>query len=570
MRVFLSCMSIVIFGINLISVFHGQLVWAETPSSISDHIQQQIDDEQSPFQDLIASYYSKRHYNPTWIESYQVSDSGKDLLKELTNAGHQGLDPDDYGLEELQWLYRTVNLLPEDDHIARSEVLGKLEIALTKNFLKFVDHLTSGRIAPQAVNGKWFLKDQRQSLEAILSSAQEDGVFSTLRSISNGHDGYRPLKEALATYQAIQSRQGWTPISDGPLLSRGSQGNRVTTLRHRLLMTHDLQNDQDERDFNEEVEAAVRRFQRRHSLTVDGLVGSKTLSELNVPVNVRINQILLNLERRRWMPRELGANHIYVNIPDFMMTAYLNSEKRMEMRVIVGKPMSQTPIFGDSIEYVVFNPYWNVPRSIATEEILPKFLEDPKYLASKNYEIVDWDEHILEMDLLTEENLTAGKVRVRQKPGPTNALGLVKFMFPNDHAVYLHDTPADYLFDERERDFSHGCIRIKDPKGFAELLLANALTPEEIAEIFKTSEQEIVNMPKSIPVYIVYFTTWVDHEGFVNFREDIYGHDTRLWEALKPVLSNRINRTQNSEQFLYGSTNEIPGEHVTMHVAKKP
>ena len=437
-------------------------VWAEPPLH-SERINQLLENLESPYGEDISTFYSERDYHPIWFEDYRVNESGEELLAELSNAAQQGLDPEDYGGDEVQWMRRSVGLFPESDHIIRAEVLGKLEVELTKNFMKFIDHLTGGRINPKAVNGKWFLKDHRQPLVRILSSALEHGISSTLRTIASEHDGYEPLLEALAFYRAIQDRNGWSSISKGPLLGPGSKGERVVALRHRLTLTGDVQGEPDKRVYNEDIEKAVRRFQHRHGLTADGLVGPKTLSELNVPVEMRIKQILLNLERRRWMPRDLGPNHVYVNIPDFMLTTYLKEEKHMEMRVIVGKPMSQTPIFSDSIEYVVFNPYWYVPRSIATEEIFPKFLEDPMYLVSKNYEIVDWDEQILEMDLLTEENLQDGKVRIRQKPGPSNALGLVKFMFPNDHAVYLHDTPADYLFDESERDFSHGCIRIQDP-----------------------------------------------------------------------------------------------------------
>ncbi|GJL63751.1 MAG: hypothetical protein NPIRA04_24050 [Nitrospirales bacterium] len=326
-------------------------------------------------------------------------------------------------------------------------------------------------------------------------------------------------------------------------------------LRRRLIATGDLKDVSEKKEFDENVKQAVRRFQRRHGLSVDGLIGSETLSVLNVPVEVRIKQILLNMERRRWLPSELGANYVYVNIPDFMLTAYFEGEQRMKMRVIVGKPMSQTPIFSDTIEYVVFNPYWNVPRSIATEEILPKFLKDPMYLRSKNYEVVDRDEQILESHLFTVENLENDKVRIRQRPGPSNALGLVKFMFPNDHAIYLHDTPAEFLFDESERDFSHGCIRIEDPEAFAELLLGETFTTEKISEIFETQERQVVDMPYPVPVYIVYFTTWVDNDGFVNFRDDIYGHDERRWTALKPVLEDTVGRDQNTRSSMQGTEN---------------
>ncbi len=538
--------------------------------SYSERIKQHLKTLKSPHADAISSFYSDRAHAPIWVENHHINERGRELLHELSHAIEHGLDPHDYEGDKLHWMNRTVELFPEDDHVARTKVLEKLEIALTKNFFRFVDHLTGGRVNPNRINGKWFLRDERPKLVMILSKALEHGLATTLQSIADGHDGYTHLLEALKMYRTVQERHdGWGTIENGPLLGQGSKGSRVKTLRKRLFATKDFGGSPDDGQYDEEVTEAVRRFQQRHGLSIDGLVGPQTLMALNVPIEERIKKILLNLERRRWMPRDLGSDHVFVNIPDFTLTTYLNGEKRMKMRIIVGKPMSQTPIFSDSIEYVVFNPYWYVPRSIATEEIYPKFLEDPMYLVSKNYEIVDLDEQILEMDLLTEENLKEGKVRIRQRPGPTNALGLVKFMFPNDHAVYLHDTPADYLFEESERDFSHGCIRIEDPRAFAKLLLQDSLTADQMNEILNTSQREIVDMPRAIPVYIVYFTTWVDENGGVNFREDVYDHDTRLWEALKPVLSNTVTLPTNGGQWIFGLTYESEIRSLPLRMVKE-
>lgn len=562
---------VVIFSI-FVSFEYGlskENVVQEISPTVPDRLKKQLETFNGSYGTEVASIYSERKYSPIWIEDYDLNESGEQLIQTLSDAVQQGLDPQDYEADEIQWLLRTIRLFSVDDHIARTEMLWKLETVLTKNFFKFADHLTAGRISPEAVNGKWYLTDHRHSLTSLMSDALERGVSATFTKIASGHDGYTPLFKALASYRTIQTQHGWPIISDGPLLGSGSHGERVRALRRRLSATKDLKSDPDNNVFNKEVVEAVRRFQQRHGLTVDGLLGPVTLKELNVPVEARIKQILINLERRRWMPRGLGKDYVYVNIPDYMLTAFLDGKEGMRMRVIVGKPMSQTPIFSDTIEYVVFNPYWYVPRSIATEEIFPKFREDPLYLQTKNYELVDWDEQVLESDLFTLENLENNIVRLRQRPGPSNALGLVKFMFPNDHAIYLHDTPADYLFDESERDFSHGCIRIEDPRAFAEFLLGETYTPEKITEIYKTQKREVVDMSQTVPVYIVYFTSWVDNDGLINFREDIYGHDERLWQALKPALSNTLARPHITDKWIYGLSDkrasEIPHYYAAKH-----
>ncbi len=199
--------------------------------------------------------------------------------------------------------------------------------------------------------------------------------------------------------------------------------------------------------------------------------------------------------------------------------------------------MSQTPIFSDNLEYLVFNPFWNVPRSIVKDDSLPNFQEDATYLEEKKFELVDWDGQPMEVAQLTVENIDAGTIRIRQKPGPDNALGLVKFMFPNDHAIYLHDTPAGHLFDASERDFSHGCIRVERPKDLAEFLLHKEWSPEDIVDMLQSAERRVIKLPQAIPVYILYLTTWVAEDGTLQFREDPYGHDNQLWTALQPVLS---------------------------------
>ena len=275
--------------------------------------------------------------------------------------------------------------------------------------------------------------------------------------------------------------------------------------------------------FDEGLAEALRRFEARHGLPADGRLDPETLAALNVPVAERIREIELNLERWRWLPEELGRRHVIVNIPTYHLTAFEDGRPALEMRVVTGKPESPTPIFSDQMTTVVFSPYWNVPPDIAREEVLPAVLNDPSYLAANNLEILrgtsvispesaDWDDP---------------EVRVRQRPGPRNSLGHVKFMFPNQFDVYLHDTPADSLFARLARGYSHGCVRVEKPFELAQWVLRGDAkwTPETIRAAMDSGDERHVALAENVPVYIQYQTAWVDGQGAVQFREDIYGHD---------------------------------------------
>ncbi|HNP27834.1 MAG TPA: L,D-transpeptidase family protein [Nitrospirales bacterium] len=501
-------------------------------------LEQIILDAPDIYRQELTEIYAQRQYEPLWVSpSDHLNAEGQALYKILSEAEQLGLNPNDYAYSELHWLQRTDQLFSEDRPLFRTNVLARFEVVLSNNLLKLLDHVTSGRLSPDQVNGKWYLQDERPSLTQIVKHVSENGIAGTLESLAGGHEGYEPLLSALRRYLQVKADGGWPVIAGGPLLAKGTNNSRVKDLRRRLAASGDLPDGTISSQFDQKVMEGVEKFQARHGLSVDGIVGPKTLETLNVPVESRIRQVLVNLERRRWMPRTLGPDYILVNIPDFRLTAYQHGEPQMGMPVIVGKPMSQTPIFSDILEYLVLNPYWNVPRSIVKDEIFPKFQEDPAYLEESNFELVDWDEQPMEVAQLTLENIEAGTIRIRQKPGPENALGLVKFMFPNDHAIYLHDTPADHLFDASERDFSHGCIRVERPTDLAAFLLTGKWSREDILQTLESSKRRAIQLPQAIPVYILYLTAWVAEDGTLQFRDDPYGHDEQLWTALQPVLS---------------------------------
>lgn len=513
-----------------------------------------IDDMPESYRKELTEIYDDRQYEPLWLsQSQKLNAEGQTLLQILMGAGRLGLNPTDYDYSELQWLQRTNQLFSEDRPVFRTNVLARLEVVLSKNLLKILDHVTSGRLSPGQTNEKWYLHDERPLLTRLVLQTLETGVTATLDSLAGAHEGYKPLLHALEEYLTIKAEGGWPAIPEGPLLLKGTNSDRVKVLRRRLAATGDMKEGADNsKNFDQEVREGVEKFQSRHGLSVDGIVGPTTLHTLNIPVEARIQQLLVNLERRRWMPRTLGPDYIIVNIPDFRLMAYRDGTSQLEMPVIVGKPMTQTPIFTDILEYLVFNPYWNVPISIVRDEILPKFQEDPTYLAERNFEVVDVDEQPMDIAHLTSENIQNGTIRIRQKPGPNNALGSVKFMFPNDHAIYLHDTPADHLFDASERDFSHGCIRVERPTDLAAFLLNEQWNQKDIVLALESSERSVIKLSQAIPVYILYFTAWVAEDGTLQFRHDPYGHDDRLWAALRPVLSLAKNPINLFRQYSSG------------------
>jgi murein L,D-transpeptidase YcbB/YkuD len=285
----------------------------------------------------------------------------------------------------------------------------------------------------------------------------------------------------------------------------------------------------------------VARFQGRHGLDPTGIVDADTLEALNVPLGDRITQMVANLERWRWMPNDLGERYILVNLPEYRMELIENGKPALAMRVVVGKTQSRTPVFSDQMTYLELNPVWNLPSTIAGDEIVPKLASDPSYLARHDMEVVKgWSNEAEPVDLGSLPSLavladSGSGYRLRQRPGAQNPLGQVKFMFPNEWDIYLHDTPADHLFAKEERDFSHGCVRLEKPIALAEYLLKDYpnWSPQAIQEALASGEQKTVKLPKPLAVHLVYWTAWVEPNGTMQFRKDLYGHDTTLVAALE-------------------------------------
>jgi len=345
---------------------------------------------------------------------------------------------------------------------------------------------------------------------------------------------YLKLESTLAQYRNLQVGGGWPSVPEGPPMRKGDSGSRIATLRNRLLISGDLEevNEQHSDLFDNEMVLAVRGFQERHGQTVDGIVGANTLMRLNVSVEQRVRQIEVNLERWRQRPCDLGERFIMVNTASFQLEVVEKGQTLMKMRVVAGRKSRRTPEVSGELTYLVLNPYWHIPHSIAKRDILPKIQEDPNYLIKQNILVFEnWesdspriDAQSVDWSRVTEK---AFSFKLRQEPGPTNALGRIKFVFPSQFSVYLHDTPVRSLFQKTQRDFSSGCIRIEKPIELASLLLKSEprWTQEKILDTIQSGKTQVIWLSEKIPVHLSYWTAWVDENGTIHFRDDIYGMD---------------------------------------------
>ncbi len=489
-----------------------------------------------------VKFYTDRNYRLAWSTLKKPLPLADSLFNALGGAALEGLQADDYNVKELKQMRDSVfqrSLLKIKYKRPDLLRLVQLDFQLTAAYLTYASHLGIGRINPNKVDPTWMISPQRnadlaQSLEKALKSRH---VGKSLLDLLPRRDDYRQLRGQLVRYQQIQQQGGWPQVEASPLYRPGQSGAAIAALRKRLTLSGELSNGggADSTLFDDALMQAIKNFQERHGLTPNGKVDNATLEALNVPVSGRIAQINLNLERLRWLPDELGKEYLMVNVPAFDLKIVKNNREDLRMRVVVGKELNLTPIFRDTMEYIVFSPDWTVPRSIATKEILPIAQQNPDYLLTHNYQLYDsWDARdTMALDPLTidwaslsEDNFS---YRVVQGPGAGNALGAVKFMFPNKMDIYLHDTPADHLFNRTERAFSHGCVRVEKPKELAKYLLRDSgkWNEEAITEAMQQDKPKNVKLPRKLPVYLVYFTAYVDENGRLNFRNDVYNHDAK-------------------------------------------
>jgi murein L,D-transpeptidase YcbB/YkuD len=492
---------------------------------------------------VIPIFYQKRGFTPAWSGEDGRIPQADFLLATIREADREGLNPNDYHLGAIESLVADRGEKRTGKKSLTPDEWADLDLLLTDAFLLYGSHLLAGRVDPETMHADWIAYSPTTDLASLLQSALDGNtVADVLKGLRPPHTGYERLQNTLMQYRDLSRNGGWPGILPGPNLRKGDRSDRVKLLRERLAFTGgpDLSVAEDSSLFDEMVETAVRRFQRRHGLEEDGIVGRETLAAMNIPVEERVRQIELNMERWRWVPHDMGDLYILVNIPDFRMRIVEKNEIAMDMRIIVGKDYTATPVFSGALKYLELNPYWNIPQKIAVEEILPKIRTEPEYLAKQNIKVFQsWREGAMEIDPETIDwNSVTEKgfaFKLRQEPGPLNPLGRMKFIFPNKFAVYLHDTPTRALFNNSARGFSHGCIRVEKSLDLAAYLLRDnpRQTPETILARIESGAQEAIFLRRPIPVHILYWTAWVDDEGTVQFRKDIYGRDIPLDMALK-------------------------------------
>jgi len=471
----------------------------------------------------LRRFYETRSFQPAW-----EGKQGEAALQTLLRSGTHGLDPA---------LYRASELAEQRKKLgahAPVEERAAWDVALSRSLVRLARHLGQGQIDPQTRQVKKKPAVQEADPVAVLARAAQGDPGAELEGVAPGNDTYARMRHALARLHGIAAAGGWGRIPQGPVLTMGSTGPRVLALRHRLAAEGLIDVQQASLPaFDAALAAAVRHVQDAHGVPVTGKADAATLAELNVPVESRIETVVLNLERLRWMPRTVASRSLVVNIPAFEVQLLDGGKPALTSRIVVGKSWSPTPIFSDEVVSVILNPVWNVPESITKDEIAPAMLRDPGYLARKHMRAFRGEQ---ELDpSAVDWSAEAPEVSVRQDPGADNALGRIKFQMPNKFDIYLHDTPAGHLFAQETRAFSHGCIRVEKPLELAQLLLADQpdWPVQHIEEVIASEQTTEVKLAHPVPIDITYFTAWTTPEGELRFGPDVYGLDRELAGALK-------------------------------------
>jgi L,D-transpeptidase YcbB len=453
----------------------------------------------------VNQFYRYRNFSYAWYETSGLIEQANHLYTHLSNLGDEGI------LIKPPYLNTLDSLINEPAATEKADSV--LEVLLTAEYLFYADKVWNGIPENQSSKLQWYIPRKKLNLPYLTDSLIKD-TAAPLFSDNYSYRQYNLLKEALKKYKQLDSSESWKPIDTKGKLALNDKSQNVASLRKRLFELGDLTSDSGSDTFDESLQNGVKSFQYRYGMTVDGIAGTALLKYINTPLQDYIRKIIVNMERARWVPIDLKSHYLIVNIPSFTLYAYDADSIRFTMNVVVGKDVHKTVLFSGDIKYIVFSPYWDVPPSILKNEILPGIRRDPNYLNRNNMEWVG--------------------NRVRQKPGPKNSLGLVKFLFPNSYNIYLHDSPAKSLFDKSSRAFSHGCIRLGEPEKLADYLLRDdpQWTVEKISAAMHAGKEKYVTLKNPVPVYIGYLTAFVDNQGRINFRDDVYKRDADLEKTL--------------------------------------
>jgi len=520
---------------------------AATPDSIRQRLAALADDPQrsgAPVSaaSLLTHFYAEREFSPAWDTPAKLES----LLSAVEASRRHGLSPQDYNKLALLRLREAAALEPS------AELAAELELLATDALARLARHLHQGKVDPVSIEPDWNFSspmdgiDLADVLAALVDAPQ---LQEALHRLAPDDSYYTGLMNALARYRVIVARGGWQPVPEGETLRLGMASPRVGMLRSRLEISGDYRPEfraGDPAYFDAELDAGVRRFQRRHGLEVDGLVGRRTLAALNVPAVARVDQLRINMERARWVFQDLEERFLLVNIARYRVMLVERGRVSWSTRAVVGQPFRQTPVFKARMSYLEFNPSWTVPRTILRQDLLPELRADPGALQRKNMQLLDFDGRPVDPASVDWATVPAQAFpyMIRQRPGPGNPLGRVKFMYPNPHDVYMHDTPKRSLFDRAGRAFSSGCIRLEKPVELARILLdGTEWDAAAIDRVIASGQTRVVNLPRPITVLTLYGTAAPSADG-VDFAADIYARDARLLVALDAPSSPASMRSE--------------------------
>ncbi len=491
----------------------------------------------SDYRQSIQELYKTVNYAPVWVRDGQASPQALAVIAEFVSSEKRGLIPEDYDASRWPQRLSALKVLS-----GNPDTLARFDTAVTVCAMRYISALHGGRVNPKHSEFSITIEQQKYDLpkfliQKVLVASNVPEIFSALEP---QYTGYKRTEVVLQTYLALASQDHDAPLPDvknGLTLGDAYAGTEqlARRLRSRGDLPQSLVVNTNAGIYDAQLVEAVKHFQSRHGLQADGILGKETLRHLNIPLSDRVLQLEDALERWRWLPPGYPHLPVVVNIPEFILRTFVSDHKiGMRMDVVVGKEMAQTPVFAKDMKYIVFRPYWNVPRDITIAEVIPDIRKNKRYLAHENLEVTDQNGRVVTTGAVSASmlaQLQSGKLLVRQRPGPTNSLGLVKFIFPNDQNVYLHGTSAQQLFSEARRDFSHGCVRVEKPVELATWLLQDQpkWTRETITAAMNSGpNNQQVNLTSPVPVVIVYVTAVVEENGEVYFFDDIYGHDRSL------------------------------------------
>jgi L,D-transpeptidase YcbB len=457
----------------------------------------------------VREFYRKRNYAFAWFDNGRLIEQAGNLSNRVMNLQTDGIYKTIPYQNLLDSLLHGVNVKPN-----KNQPDTRLELMLTTQYFVFAKLAWGGMNTLASDSAKWYVPRKKVNYNDYLDSLSK----SPTRRLSAGEPVYRQyelLRGFLKKYRILDASDQWLPVDNIDSIKPGDTAASLVKIKTRLFKLEDFRGDTLNHTYDNKLITAVKQFQNRNGLQVNGLLDKATITTMNISLKTRIKQILVNMERSRWLPVRLNADYLAVNIPEFQLHVYHADSLLWSCKVVVGQSVHQTTVFYGEIQYVVFSPYWNVPQSIVLKEIIPGLRKDTDYIRIHDMEITGYQ----------------GKIPiVRQKPGPENSLGLVKFLFPNSYDIYLHDTPMKSLFGENSRAFSHGCIRVFEPVKLADLLLKgnSEWNPEKMDQAMHSGKERYVTLKQKMPVFIAYFTAFTDRNGLLNFRKDIYNLDDHL------------------------------------------